>query len=53
MFPDTAATGTLFVVAMDTKPPPLLALPGCELHFVARQEEENEGKEVEEVGRQK
>lgn len=53
MFPDTAATGTLFAVSMDTKPPPLLELPGCELDFVARQEEENEEKEEEEVGRQK
>lgn len=53
MFPDTAATGTLFAVAMDTKPPPLLELPGCELDFAAWQEEEKVEKEEEEVGRQK
>lgn len=50
MFPDTAATGTLLAFAMDTKPPPLPELPGCEPDFVEGQEEEKEEKE--EVGRQ-
>lgn len=38
--PGTAATGTLFAVAMGTKPPPPVELPDCKPDFVEGQEEE-------------
>lgn len=52
MLPGTAATGTELVVAMGTKPHPLLGLADCETDFVEGQGEENvENEEVgEEVG---
>lgn len=40
MLPGTAATGTLFAVAMGTKPPPPVELPDCKPDFVEGQEEE-------------
>lgn len=53
--PGTAATGTVVVVAMGTKPPPLVELADCEPDFVeGHEEEEKEEKEEveEEVGGQ-
>lgn len=50
MLPGTAATGTVDVVAMGTKPTPLVEL---EADFVEGQEDEEEKEEVgEEVGGQ-
>lgn len=45
VFPGTAATGTLFAVAMGTKLPPLLEFTEWEPDFVVEQEEEKEEKE--------